>query len=468
MLKRTSSPAMRILGVLAAIAVIAGLAACSPAAPATVTATTTVTATPTPTAAPKPANPQLILATTTSTRDTGLLDLLIPLFQTQTGYQVKTVAVGSGAAITLGQNGQADVLLVHSPDAELAFMATGSGINRCLVMHNDFVIIGPSSDPAGIKDMTDPVAAMKKIADSKSLFVSRDDASGTNAYELSIWAQLGVTAKGQSWWLSTGQGMGPTLIIASEKNGYTLADRGTFSAYAVQKSISSVIMVQNPPLMVNVYHVIQVNSAKFPNVTINAAGAQAFSDFMVSPATQAAIGQYGAITYNTSLFYPDAGKSEATFPISILLVKGTKSKGYTVDQLKALTSASGYAGTKNKAGTVSAPVSYTGVTLTDLLNAAGGFGSTSSVRVTASDGFTKTFTYAQITSGTGMNFYDLSGNAATPSAAAPFLLAYKVNGQDLDTGTGPLEIVILTGQNQVTDGSNFVKLTLTIEIIPGS
>jgi tungstate transport system substrate-binding protein len=457
-----------IAGILLVLGLLGATAGCGQPAPTTVTVTPpTVTVTPTPTAAPKPANPQMILATTTSTRDTGLLVVLIPMFQSQTGYQVKTVAVGSGAAITMGQNGQADVLLVHSPDAELAFMATGSGLNRRLVMHNDFVIIGPPSDPAGIKGMTDPVAAMKKIADSRSLFVSRDDASGTNAYELSLWAQLGVTAKGQSWWISTGQGMGPTLIVASEKNGYTISDRGTYSAYSVQKSINSVIMVQNPPLMVNVYHVIQVNAAKFPNVTINSAGAQAFSDFMVSAATQAVIGQYGTITYNTALFYPDAGKSEATFPISILLVKGTKSKGYTLDQLKALTSSTGYAGTKNKAGTVSAPVNYTGVALADLLNTAGGFSSTSSVRVTASDGFTKTFTYAQVTGGTGLNCYDLNGNTATPSGTPSFLLAYKVNGQDLDTSAGPLQMVVLTGQNQVTDGSNFIKLALTIEIIAG-
>ena len=163
------------------------------------------------------------------------------MFQQQTGYQVKTVAVGSGAAIAMGQQGQADVLLVHMPDSELQLVADGYGINRRLVMHNDFVIVGPKVDPAGIKDMTDPVAAMKKIADSQSLFVSRDDNSGTNGYELSLWTQLGITAKGQSWWLSTGQGMGATLIIASEKNGYTISDRGTYLAF--NASIASVLMV---------------------------------------------------------------------------------------------------------------------------------------------------------------------------------------------------------------------------------
>jgi tungstate transport system substrate-binding protein len=258
----------------------------------------------------KPANPQIILATTTSTRDTGLLDLLIPMFQQQTGYQVKTVAVGSGAAITMGQQGQADVLLVHAPDSELKLVQDGYGINRVLVMHNDFVIVGPKADPAGIKDMTDPVAAMQKIADTKSLFVSRDDKSGTNSYELGIWAQLGITAKGQTWWLSTGQGMGATLIITSEKDGYTISDRGTYLTFFNSKAINSVMLVQNPAVMVNPYHVIQVNLEKFTG--INAAGAKAFSDFMVAPATQTAIGNFGLITYGQALFIPDAGKSEAS------------------------------------------------------------------------------------------------------------------------------------------------------------
>ncbi len=275
----------------------------------TPTATTNPATTQAPTTT-KPANPQLILATTTSTRDTGLLDLLIPMFQQQTGYQVKTVAVGSGAAIAMGQQGQADVLLVHMPDSELQLIASGAGINRRLVMHNDFVIVGPTSDPASIKGMTDPVTAMKKIADTKSLFVSRDDASGTNGYELGLWAQLGIAAKGQSWWISTGQAMGATLIIASEKNGYTISDRGTYLTFANSKAIVSALMVQNPTVMVNPYHVIQVNPAMFSG--INAAGAQAFSDFMVAPATQAAIGAFGTITYGQALFIPDGGKTEAS------------------------------------------------------------------------------------------------------------------------------------------------------------
>jgi len=308
-LKPLLNPALKILLVIAVLAgLLGGLAGCSTTTATTAQLlTTTVTATPT---TPKPADPQLILATTTSTRDTGLLDLLVPMFEQQTGYQVKTVAVGSGAAIAMGQQGQADVLLVHMPDSELKLVQDGYGINRRLVMHNDFVIVGPKADPAGITGMTDPVAAMKKIADSQSLFVSRDDNSGTNGYELSLWSQLGITAKGQSWWLSTGQAMGATLVIASEKNGYTISDRGTYLTFSNSKAINSVLLVQNPTVMVNPYHVIQVNPAKFTG--INAAGAQAFSDFMVAPATQAAIGAFGLITYGQPLFIPDAGKTEAS------------------------------------------------------------------------------------------------------------------------------------------------------------
>lgn len=327
MMKRIKS----LLGAAALVALVVATVGCSAAVTTTATVTATMTsvttanftstttavttqtatvmATPTVTAR-KPANAALILATTTSTRDTGLLDVLIPLFQSLTGYTVQTVAVGSGAAIAMGQSGNADVLLVHSPSAELTLMDSGAGTNRLLVMHNDFVIVGPASDPAGIKGMTSASAAMKKIADSKSTFVSRGDASGTNAYELSVWAGLGISPAGQSWYLSTGQGMGSTLIVADQKNGYTVADRGTFVAF--QKSMTLVLDVngtQVDPGMINVYHVIQVNSTMFPKV--NAAGARAFSDFMVSPDTQKIISTFGLITYGSALFTPDAGKTDA-------------------------------------------------------------------------------------------------------------------------------------------------------------
>jgi tungstate transport system substrate-binding protein len=295
------------------------------APPITATATTTTTSTattiitttaPATSTTPKPANPNLILATTTSTRDTGLLDVLVPMFQTQTGYVVKTVAVGSGAAIALGQSGNADVLLVHSPAAEKTFMATGAGINRILVMNNDFVLVGPASDPAQVKGTALAVDAMKKIYQFNFYqfncnFVSRGDNSGTNAFELSVWKLLGFNPVGNLWYLSTGQGMGATLIVADQKNGYTISDRGTYMAF--KSSISLTIDVDGTNTdssMINVYHVIQVNQASFPNVTINTAGAKAFSDFLVSPATQSVIGSFGLVTYGTALFTPDAGKPD--------------------------------------------------------------------------------------------------------------------------------------------------------------
>src|ERR1035437_3124104 len=172
-----------------------------------------------------PVRPVLILATTTSTQDSGLLDELVPLFEKQTGYVVKTIAVGSGQAIAMGKRGEADVLLVHSPEAELALMAEGSGVNRRIVMHNDFVLVGPPSDPAGILKHT-ALERFQRIAGAKALFMSRGDNSGTHAMELKLWKAAGITFEGQSWYQQTGQGMGQTLAIAAEKQAYTLSDRG--------------------------------------------------------------------------------------------------------------------------------------------------------------------------------------------------------------------------------------------------
>jgi tungstate transport system substrate-binding protein len=281
----------------------------------TPTVAPTPTATPTPTPA-KPANPELIMASTTSTRDSGLMDVLIPIFQQQTGYVMKPVYVGSGAAIIQGQQGNADVLLVHSPAAEVTFMQGGWGINRLLVMHNDYIIVGPASDPAQIKGMTVALDALKKISNAKINFYSRGDNSGTDALEKALWAKLGITVKdgsttNPSWYIEggTGTGMLDLLRIASEKNGYTITDRATYLAN--QSVINNlVIMVQGDPGLLNIYHVIQVNPAKWPNV--NAAGGKAFSDFMVSPATQAIIAKFGVDKYGQPLFFPDAGKTEAS------------------------------------------------------------------------------------------------------------------------------------------------------------
>jgi tungstate transport system substrate-binding protein len=254
-----------------------------------------------------PKNPDVILATTTSTQDSGLLDELIPLFEDQTGYNVKTVAVGTGAALQMGANGEADVLLVHAPTSEIPLIESGDCINRKLVMHNDFVIVGPPDDPAGINGMTDAAAAFKKVADAGALFISRGDDSGTNKKELAIWQTAGVDPSGQSWYQETGQGMGASLTITSEKQGYTLTDRATY--LATKANLELDIFTQGDPILLNIYHVMQVNPDKSDK--INGPGGKAFVDFMINDATQAVIKDFGVDKYGQPLFFPDADKTEA-------------------------------------------------------------------------------------------------------------------------------------------------------------
>jgi len=252
------------------------------------------------------AQKNLILATTTSTADTGLLDVLVPMFEKKTGYFVKTIAVGSGQAMAMGQKGEADVLLVHSPDAEKQFMADGYGLNRQWVMHNDYVVVGPPADPAGIKAIKATAEAFKKIAASEALFLSRGDKSGTDAKEKSLWKAAGIAPAGQKWYQETGLGMGQTLNVAAEKKGYTLADRGTY--LSLRKTLGMDILNEGDKSLLNVYHVIEVNAAKWPKT--NAEGARAFASFMVAKETQAVIGTFGVEKFGGALFFPDAGKPE--------------------------------------------------------------------------------------------------------------------------------------------------------------
>jgi tungstate transport system substrate-binding protein len=246
----------------------------------------------------------LILATTTSTQDSGLLDVLIPAFEKKTGYFVKTISVGSGQTLAMGSKGEADVLLVHSPTAEKKFMDEGFGVDRRLVMHNDYIILGPAEDPAGIKGMKSGAEAFKKIASSGSLFVSRGDNSGTHTKEKDIWKVAGVAYEGEKWYQQTGLGMGQTLNVAAEKKGYLLADRGTYLALA--KTLNLAILVEGDAALLNIYHVIEVNPAKWPKV--NFAAAKAFGDFMVSKETQDSIRTFGVDKFGSPLFFPDAGK----------------------------------------------------------------------------------------------------------------------------------------------------------------
>lgn len=248
----------------------------------------------------------LVLATTTSTQDSGLLDVLVSVFEERTGIFVKTIAVGSGHAMALGARGEADVLLVHSPEDEMIFMSQGNGIDRRLVMHNDFIIVGPPSDPAGIRGSKTAKEAFKRIAQRGSLFVSRSDNSGTHKKEMAIWKAAGIAPEGRSFYQEAGLGMGQTLMVASEKGAYTLADRGTFMA--LRKNLALGILVEGCAGLLNVYHVIRVNPERHPRV--NAAGAISFADFLVSKEAQGIIARFGIDKYGSALFFPDAGKPE--------------------------------------------------------------------------------------------------------------------------------------------------------------
>jgi len=248
----------------------------------------------------------LILATTTSTQDSGLLDTLLPLFERKTGIMVKTIAVGSGQALAMGAKGEADVLLSHSPDAEKKFMAEGHGLRRRLVMHNDFVIVGPPADPAGIRSARTAPEALQRIAAQGQPWYSRADNSGTHAEEQKLWKAAGLDPKGRAWFAETGLGMGQTLNVAAEKKGYTLSDRGTY--LAMNKVLGMAILCQGDATLLNIYHVIEVDPARFPKV--NAAGAAAFAEFMLAPETQELIRTFGVDKFGSPLFFPDAGKPE--------------------------------------------------------------------------------------------------------------------------------------------------------------
>ena len=246
----------------------------------------------------------IILATTTSAQDSGLLDALLPVFEKKTGYFVKTIAVGSGQAMAMGQKGEADVMLVHSPAAEKKLVEEGYGVNRRLVMHNDFIIVGPPGDPAKIKGIKSTPEAFKKIASADKLFLSRGDNSGTHAKEKDVWKAAGINPEKEKWYQQTGLGMGQTLNVAAEKKGYTLTDRGTY--LALQKNLGLSILAEGDAILLNIYHVIEVNPAKWPKV--NAAGGKAFADFMVARETQEVIKTFGTDKFGSPLFFPDAGK----------------------------------------------------------------------------------------------------------------------------------------------------------------
>jgi tungstate transport system substrate-binding protein len=252
------------------------------------------------------AGPAVILATTTSTQDTGLLDVLVPAFERATGYQVKAVAVGTGAALALGERGDADVLLVHAPKAEEAYMAKGRGLERRLVMHNAFIVAGPPADPAKVKGAATAAEAFKRIAAAKAPFVSRADDSGTNKKELELWKTAGVGPRG-AWYIKSGSGMADTLHIASQKVAYTLTDDGTFLSQ--RATLKLVPVIEGAADLRNIYHVIVVKP--IPGRVGNLAGGEALARYIVSPAGQGIIAAFGKARYGRSLFSADAGAAGA-------------------------------------------------------------------------------------------------------------------------------------------------------------
>ncbi len=260
-------------------------------------------------ATPAPAQSNtVILSTTTSTQDSGLLDVLVPMFEKKSGLTVKTISVGTGQALALAARGEADVALVHAPSVERKYVEEGKMLNRRLVMYNDFVIIGPEDDPAKIKGIPRAVDALKRIADAQARFVSRGDKSGTHVLEQGLWKQAGIEPKG-AWYIESGQGMGQTLGIANDRRAYTITDRGTWLAF--QKRISLPILVEKDKPLLNIYSVMEINPANGPRV--NTAGGKAFADFMVAPETQAVIRVFGVDKHGQPLFVPIAGKTDADF-----------------------------------------------------------------------------------------------------------------------------------------------------------
>jgi len=243
----------------------------------------------------------LILGTTTSTQDSGLLDVLVPRFEKERRIEVKVIAVGSGAALKMAERGDVDVVLVHSPTSEQRFVEAGDLVDGRLVMHNDFLIVGPADDPAGIRKLTSITEAMRAIA-ARSIFISRGDDSGTHTQELALWAAAGIDPKSLARREETGQGMGATLNIADQKRAYTITDRGTY--LALRQKLGLAILFQGDPGLRNVYHVYSVNPKKHPS--IKAAEARAFIDFLVSAPIQQWIGSFGRDKYGESLFFPDA------------------------------------------------------------------------------------------------------------------------------------------------------------------
>jgi len=248
-----------------------------------------------------PVTKELKLATTTSTEDSGLLDVLLPEFTKDTGYEVQVIAVGTGQAIEMGEAGDVDVILVHSRAAEDKFVEDGFGVDRRDVMYNDFLVIGPAEDPAGIKGEADVLKAFAAIQEKQAPFVSRGDDSGTDKKEKGIWKKANISTEGD-WYIEVGQGMGDTFRMADEKKAYTLIDRATYLALKDKYQLEP--MVEGSPDLLNPYGVIPVNPEKHPQVDFE--GATAFAEWLTSEKGQQMIGEFGVKEFGQQLFVPDA------------------------------------------------------------------------------------------------------------------------------------------------------------------
>lgn len=244
---------------------------------------------------------QIILAATTSVQDTGLLDVLIPVFEAKSGYKVKPIAIGTGQAIKMAMNGEADVILVHSPEQEKKFMDEGYGTTKRAVMHNYFIIVGPKNDPAGVKNAASPVNAFERIAAIKASFVSRGDNSGTNAKEKALWEKAKVMPA-RAWYIESGTGMAVALRIAGEKNAYILSDKATY--LSLKKSLNLKILYEGGNDLLNTYNIIELNPVKIKK--INIAGGKAFADFILSKEGQEIINRFGVEKFKEQLFIPGA------------------------------------------------------------------------------------------------------------------------------------------------------------------
>ncbi len=259
-------------------------------------------------AAARSGDRDVLLATTTSTQDTGLLDVLLPAFEGRTGYSVKTLVQGSGAVLALAARGEADVVLAHAPESEREWMSQGYGTERRLVMHNDFVVVGPPNDPANVRLAADAAGALAAIAERGWPFVSRGDGSGTHQREQQLWRRAGLDPRGSRWYVESGSGQGQTLTIADQRNAYALTDRGTWLAF--KNKLQLALVFEGDPALLNVYHVMPVNATKFPQVRINAAGGKVFADFLLGAEGQRTIAEFGRELYGQALFSADGGKRE--------------------------------------------------------------------------------------------------------------------------------------------------------------